>query len=179
MTESPELALLHALPFPAALLNASGIVIAANGPAEAVLGAGLVGTPFFPIAIPGAAATPAESAYRQGMATSEVQTAFALPGRRLLVRSLPGPERRALALIVDESGAGSGAVLAQVREIASKVKHDVNNVLMGLLGQTSLLQSRPDVSAVARAKIAVIEEQGRKIRDTVARLDAIRTLSDA
>lgn len=177
MTESPEAAMLRALPFAAALLDAAGVIVAANGHAESALGPGLAGSVLFRIAALGPAAGASEADYRRGIAAGDYEAAFDTSGRRVLIRSLGSPEPRALAMFFDGANAEAGPMLTQVREIASKVKHDANNILMVLLGQASLLMTRPELSEASRAKAAVIEEQGRKLRDTVARLDAIRLLT--
>ena len=67
--------------------------------------------------------------------------------------------------------------MARAVEIASRVKHEVNNLLMGLLGQASLLRERFDLPDAARRKVETIERQGRKIRDQVAELDGIKRLA--
>ena len=174
MTDFPEAALVRALPFAAALLDALGVVLAVNTHAESALGPGLVGSILFRAAALGPAAGAAEADYRRGIAAGEYEAAFESTGRRVLIRSLSLSEPRALAMIFDGSNAEAGPMLAQIREIASKVKHDANNILMVLLGQASLLMTRPELSESSREKAGLIEEQGRKLRDTVARLDAIR-----
>ncbi len=64
--------------------------------------------------------------------------------------------------------------LARAVEIASGVKHDVNNILMGLLGHVALLRARPDLSEPVRAKAELIEQQALRIRDRIADLDAVK-----
>ncbi len=72
----------------------------------------------------------------------------------------------------------AAARLARAVEITSHVKHDVNNLLMGLLGHTALLSARPDLSEAARQKAALIEQQAIRIRDRIAELDAVRLLGE-
>lgn len=81
------------------------------------------------------------------------------------------------------SGAGpkpedAAARLARAVEITSHVKHDVNNLLMGLLGHTTLLLGRPELSETARQKAALVEQQAIRIRDRIAELDAVRVLGE-
>jgi signal transduction histidine kinase len=61
-------------------------------------------------------------------------------------------------------------------QLASAVKHDINNLLMGVLGQTEILRLDPGLPERTRARLDAVAEQGRKIRDRVADLDEIRAL---
>ncbi|MCA1592286.1 MAG: hypothetical protein LC754_06480 [Acidobacteria bacterium] len=64
------------------------------------------------------------------------------------------------------------ARLAQVAELAGRVRHDVNNPLTGMIGQTQLLLREP-LSDAARRRVQIIEQLAGRIRDTVARLRTV------
>ncbi len=61
--------------------------------------------------------------------------------------------------------------LTEIAALALDVRHDINNALTGLLGQTQLLL-REDVGDAARRRLIIIEELGTRIRDKVAELHA-------
>ena len=59
-------------------------------------------------------------------------------------------------------------------QIASHVRHEINNPLMGVLGYAELLESRADLPDEARERIRAMREEAEKIRDHVRDLGAIR-----
>lgn len=61
------------------------------------------------------------------------------------------------------------ARLAEVAELAARVRHDVNNPLTGLMGQSQLLL-RESLSDTARRRVQIIEQLAARIRDVVAEL---------
>ncbi|HVF57337.1 MAG TPA: histidine kinase dimerization/phospho-acceptor domain-containing protein [Pyrinomonadaceae bacterium] len=61
------------------------------------------------------------------------------------------------------------ARLAAFADLAARVRHEINNPLTGLLGQTQLLM-REDLSASVRRRVEIIEQLAGRIRDTVAEL---------
>ncbi|HEV2764285.1 MAG TPA: histidine kinase dimerization/phospho-acceptor domain-containing protein [Pyrinomonadaceae bacterium] len=65
------------------------------------------------------------------------------------------------------------ARLAEAAELAAHVRHEVNNPLTGLIGQTQLLL-REDLSATARRRVQTIEQLAERIRDTVAELRQVQ-----
>ena len=69
--------------------------------------------------------------------------------------------------------AGYEARLRDVAELAAHVRHEINNPLTGLLGQTQLLL-REDLSDAVRRRILTIEQLAGRIRDTVALLRDVR-----
>jgi two-component system, NtrC family, sensor kinase len=77
--------------------------------------------------------------------------------------------RRALALYE--------ARLSEFAELAARVRHEINNPLTGLIGQTQLLL-RDELSETARRRVNTIEQLATRIRDTVAELRSVR-LPDA
>ncbi|HEX8475620.1 MAG TPA: histidine kinase dimerization/phospho-acceptor domain-containing protein [Pyrinomonadaceae bacterium] len=61
------------------------------------------------------------------------------------------------------------ARLLEVAELAARVRHEINNPLTGLLGQSQLLL-RENLSDSARRRVETIEHLAGRIRDTVALL---------
>ncbi len=57
-------------------------------------------------------------------------------------------------------------------ELASHVRHEINNPLTGLLGHIQLL-GREQLSETARQRLSTMEEQAHRIRLAVIRLDEI------
>lgn len=70
--------------------------------------------------------------------------------------------------------AGYEARLAEVAELAARVRHEVNNPLTGLLGQSQLLL-RENLNDSARRRVETIEQLAGRIRDTVAQLRALES----
>ncbi len=184
MTGAAHASLLGALPFAVTVLGADGTVLAVNEEAARILGAdaeALLGTNFFRDLAPLGGMEQAQDEICRGIERNSVddwfRTVAVLAGRelRIHVRSFrDGDQGRAL-VVVEEAGAPRGE-LRQATEIASRVKHDVNNLLMGLLGHVALLQDRTDLPEPARKKVDLIEQQGKSIRDRITDLDAIRRL---
>ena len=81
----------------------------------------------------------------------------------------PGGEENLRRRIADYE-----ARLAALAELASRVRHEINNPLTGLLGQTQLLQ-REDLSETTRRRVEAIEQLATRIRDTAAELRAAET----
>ncbi len=85
--------------------------------------------------------------------------------------------RLARAGIGREDGRESSAEdIAQAVELVSEVKHEVNNLLMGLLGHAALLRESAELPEPLRERVAMIERLGRTLRDRIADLDAIRQI---
>ena len=59
-------------------------------------------------------------------------------------------------------------------EIVREVRHEINNPLMGILGQLELLQARTDLTPPVAKKLASIEHESGRIRTMAARLGAIK-----
>jgi signal transduction histidine kinase len=66
------------------------------------------------------------------------------------------------------------ARLSEFAELAARVRHEINNPLTGLIGQTQLLL-REDLSSTARRRVTTIEQLANRIRDTVAELRLLQT----
>lgn len=65
------------------------------------------------------------------------------------------------------------ARLQRAAELAARVRHEVNNPLTGLLGQTQLLL-RENLSETAHQRVTTIEQLALRIRDTIAQLREVR-----
>ncbi|MGB8507773.1 MAG: histidine kinase dimerization/phospho-acceptor domain-containing protein [Pyrinomonadaceae bacterium] len=68
------------------------------------------------------------------------------------------------------------ARLAEVVELAARVRHDINNQLTGLMGQSQLLLREP-LSDSARRRVQIIEQLAGRIRDAVVELRAAERLT--
>ncbi len=61
------------------------------------------------------------------------------------------------------------ARLTELAELAARVRHEINNPLTGLIGQSQLLL-REELSSTARRRVQTIEQLANRIRDIVAEL---------
>jgi len=96
----------------------------------------------------------------------------AAPGPRdLRVHVRRVPKEDACRLVVLEEVAGWSDAMFQV---VSSVRHEINNSLMGLLGQVELLLDRTHLSEVARQKVVQVQTEAERIRRRVADLSPIR-----
>ena len=68
------------------------------------------------------------------------------------------------------------ARITEMAELAARVRHEINNPLTGLIGQTQLLL-REDLSPTARRRVQTIEQLAERIRDTVAELRQVQPLA--
>jgi signal transduction histidine kinase len=69
----------------------------------------------------------------------------------------------------EEQLANSRQQLDQILDLVSRIRHEINNPLTGVLGQAQLLL-REDLSDRARKRVQTIEELSIRIRDIVAQL---------
>jgi signal transduction histidine kinase len=65
------------------------------------------------------------------------------------------------------------AKLDEVADLITRVRHEINNPLTGVLGQAQLLL-REDLSEKARKRAETIEELAIRIRDIVAQLRQVQ-----
>jgi len=65
------------------------------------------------------------------------------------------------------------SVVSGIRERIGKIKHQVNNPLMGILGHAELLAMEASLSEEALERVEVIQSEARRIRDQVALLDRV------
>lgn len=69
--------------------------------------------------------------------------------------------------------AGYEARLDEVADLITRVRHEINNPLTGVLGQAQLLL-REDLNESARRRAQTIEELAIRIRDIVAQLRQVQ-----
>lgn len=67
------------------------------------------------------------------------------------------------------------AKMDEVADLITRVRHEINNPLTGVLGQAQLLL-REDLSERARKRAQTIEEMAIRIRDIVAQLRQVQKL---
>src|ERR1041385_5722047 len=65
------------------------------------------------------------------------------------------------------------AKIDEVAELITRVRHEINNPLTGVLGQAQLLL-REDLSERARKRAETIEELAVRLRDIVAQLREVQ-----
>ena len=65
------------------------------------------------------------------------------------------------------------AKMDEVTELITRVRHEINNPLTGVLGQTQLLL-REDLNERARKRAQTIEELAVRMRDIVAQLREVQ-----
>lgn len=63
--------------------------------------------------------------------------------------------------------------LDEIADLVTRIRHEINNPLTGVLGQAQLLL-REDLSESARRRVTTIEEQAIRIRDIVAQLREVQ-----
>src|SRR5262245_52610669 len=63
--------------------------------------------------------------------------------------------------------------LDEIADLITRIRHEINNPLTGVLGQARLLL-REDLSESARRRVTTIEEQAIRIRDIVAQLRQVQ-----
>jgi nitrogen-specific signal transduction histidine kinase len=68
------------------------------------------------------------------------------------------------------------AKLDEVADLITRVRHEINNPLTGVLGQAQLLL-REDLNDKARKRAQTIEELAIRIRDIVAQLRQVQKSS--
>lgn len=65
------------------------------------------------------------------------------------------------------------ARLAEIADVVARVRHEINNPLTGVIGQTQLLL-RSDLDEIARRRVETIEQLATRIRDIVACLREVQ-----
>ncbi|MDX6710275.1 MAG: His Kinase (phospho-acceptor) domain [Blastocatellia bacterium] len=63
--------------------------------------------------------------------------------------------------------------LNEVADLVAYVRHEINNPLTGVIGQTQLLL-RENLTETARRRVETIESLAMRIRDTVAQLRQVQ-----
>ena len=64
----------------------------------------------------------------------------------------------------------------EVADMITRVRHEINNPLTGVLGQAQLLL-REELSDKARKRVQIIEELAVRLRDIVAQLRQVQKVS--
>src|SRR5256885_4295174 len=77
-------------------------------------------------------------------------------------------EQRLRALVAE-----CEARLTEIADLVAHVRHEINNPLTGVIGQSQLLL-REELSATARRRVETIEQLAGRIRDTVAELREVQ-----
>lgn len=167
--------LAEAIPAGVVVLDRAGkIVQASSRAAEAIVGAD-----FFSTYGSGKAYDAARDSFLARVATEELALEFEAGGRRIRIRGFEHEgERFALALVEPlEGDARTLAIVAaweRALPLVSEVRHEINNPLMGILGQAELLGMRSDLPEAVRKKVEMIEKEAERIRETVKLLHSIR-----
>jgi signal transduction histidine kinase len=81
----------------------------------------------------------------------------------------PGDEKSALAAEYE-------ARINEVADLITRVRHEINNPLTGVLGQAQLLL-REELSDKARKRAKTIEELAIRLRDIVGQLRQVQRIS--
>ena len=76
-------------------------------------------------------------------------------------------------LSIDDLIADYEAKIDEVAELITRVRHEMNNPLTGVLGQAQLLL-REDLTESARKRAQTIEELAMRLRDIVAQLRQVQ-----
>jgi nitrogen-specific signal transduction histidine kinase len=186
-------ALLEALPFSALLLDSQARVVAVNAEMERITGRGsrhLIGKPFFEAFadLDGAARIAPDFTERvlRGALNECCLTPLpsaAAPERsaRVHLRSVR-KEGEPLVLVLLEPIAGDAQLRSDLDRArgrlraTSRIKHEISNPLMGLLGTAELLEGYPDLPDRSRQRLTTILHEARRIQEQL--LELSRTLED-
>jgi PAS domain-containing protein len=183
------LAPIEAIPPAAAVLDASGAVIAANAGFAKLAGRNapsLAGSSFF-----GDLAHRAEDRERGAALLNAPRpfavdlTAPAFGARqgtfRIRIRSFEDEGARFALVVVDDVSEAERlraehANCAEAFEVASHVRHEINNSLMGMFGHLELLLSQPGLPAGVGKRAEILMAEMARIRDQVAELGSVRKI---
>ena len=75
-----------------------------------------------------------------------------------------------------DPNAGSRKYEERLNELTSLVihtRHELNNLLTGILGQAQLLLMREELSPSARRRIETMEDLARRLKEAVAKLNSV------
>jgi signal transduction histidine kinase len=175
-------ALLDAIPLGLALLDSSGKILQANPPAALRArraARDLVGQDFFvTFGLPEGRAAFAEAVRAGG---PPPKPALDLDASDAVVRIRSVSHGGGAGCIAVFEPAHSDARLRRLAEaweaayaIIREVRHEINNPLMGVMGQVELLQARTDLTPPVAHKIASIRHESERIRAMAAKLAEIK-----
>ncbi len=180
--------LARALPVPLAIVDRHGRVVGANRRLEELAGrpvGELVGVLLLGELIETSA--DAEARLRRALDSGSVElrlrgsfrgTSSDTRSSTVLLRSFTHDgELRVLAWLDDgpaETSGGDGdAELQEALRQVAKARHNLNNLLMGLLGHAEFLREMDQLPEDARARAEAVMQQVGRLRDAVQRLGAI------
>jgi PAS domain S-box-containing protein len=179
-------AVLDALPHAAALLDADGIVLHANAALERVVGLDPQhsrGRALFQELLPAEEAEQVQDSYRSDVCAAGRATGFVT---RLDGETGHGPlvELRLQPLSVAGRACGLALLHAVPESPAAdtfrspefaRLRHEIGNSLMGLVGNAELLAAQRDLPAELRHRVDAIFGESRRIHE---RLDELTRLGD-
>ncbi len=177
----------HALPFAIAVVDRSARVVLANTRMERLTGHSegeLIG-----LALAGELidlGSDVEAALREAIAAGSADLRFhgsvrrageGATATRVLLRSF-SVDGEPHALVVLDDGARDAAgegdeALRETHRRISKLKHGMNNLLMGLFGHIEFLRDTEGLPAPAGARVESLMVQATRLRDAVQQLDTI------
>ena len=178
----------RALPVPLAILDRHGRVVAANRrfeelagrPAGELVGALLLGELIETAADASSRLTEALDAGHVELRLHGSFAAGAHDGgrsRRVSLRSFRHDgEPHVLAWLDELPAPGAADANAEVDEVFRRVaraRHQLNNLLMGLVGQAELLLDRDDLPEDARERVEAVMRQAARLREAVQQMGAI------
>lgn len=177
----PE-ALLEAFPFGLAVLDPEGRIVQVNREAARRLergGDGPVGADFFEAIASGHSFDNARNAFLAGAVARRVSIDIEAVGAHVRLRGFETADGfRVLSLLepedVDDRDRGIAEAWEAAIELASDVRHGINNPLMVIMGQIENLLMRSDLPALVRQRLGEMHHEALRIRDLVARLQEIR-----
>jgi nitrogen-specific signal transduction histidine kinase len=175
-------AVLDAIPIGLAVLDANGKILQAN-PSAALrarrTARDLVGQDFFAtFGLPEGKAAFA-AAVRASGPPAELALDLDASDAVVRIRSFSnGPATGCMALFEPAHSDARMRRLAEAWEaafaIVREVRHEINNPLMGVMGQVELLQTRTDLTPPVAHKIASIRHESERIRAMAAKLGEIK-----
>lgn len=123
----------------------------------------------------------ARDGYLGGLARGRVDVEFEARGCHVRVRSFEKDGTRfGIAWLDAMRGEERLVAIAEAWDktlaLVAEVRHEIANPLMGLLGQIELLDLRPDLPEVVRAKLATIHGEAQRIHRQTLRLKEIRRI---
>lgn len=65
------------------------------------------------------------------------------------------------------------ARLRGVSELVTHTRHDLNNLLTGIFGQTQLILMREEVTEGTRRRLETLEELAKRMKEVVAQLNDV------
>jgi signal transduction histidine kinase len=123
----------------------------------------------------------AREGYLGGIGSGRVDVSFEARGCHVRVRAFEvDGSRCGLAWLEPMQGEARLLAIAEAWDkalaLVAEVRHEIANPLMGLMGQIELLEMRPDLPEVVRAKLATITHEARRVQEQSARLKSIKRL---